>query len=66
MSQDRPSSVETRALTIHVSDRVFAGLVDHGRKVGYTPTLMAKTLFEAPRPTAISVKEGGSDSSSTV
>ena len=47
MSQDRPSSVETRALTILVSDRVFAGLVDHGRKVGYTPTLMAKALFEA-------------------
>lgn len=38
---------ETRAITIHVSDRVFAGLIDHGRRVGYTPTLYAQLLFEA-------------------
>jgi len=38
---------ETRSLTITVSDAVFAGLVEKGRKAGYTPTLYAKLLFEA-------------------
>jgi hypothetical protein len=38
---------ETRGLTIHVSDRVFAGLVDRARVAGYTPALYAKLLFEA-------------------
>lgn len=38
---------ETRAVTIHVSDRVYAGLIERGRKAGYTPSLFAKLLFEA-------------------
>lgn len=38
---------ETRSLTIHVSDRVFAGLVERARVAGYTPALYAKLLFEA-------------------
>ncbi len=38
---------ETRCLTIHVSDRVFAGLVTQARGAGYTPALYAKLLFEA-------------------
>lgn len=38
---------ETRAVTIHVSDRVYAGLIERGRRAGYTPGLFAKLLFEA-------------------
>ena len=41
------AQLETRAITIHVSDRVYAGLIERGRKAGYTPTLYAKLLFEA-------------------
>jgi hypothetical protein len=41
------TNTETRAITIHVSDRVYAGLTDHGRKAGYTPNFYAKLLFEA-------------------
>lgn len=40
-------SAETRAITIHVSDRVYAGLIERGRTAGYAPTLYAKLLFEA-------------------
>lgn len=42
-----PAPTETRAVTINMSERVFAGLIDHGRKAGYTPTLYAQLLFEA-------------------
>lgn len=42
-----PASPENRAVTIHLSDAVYAGLIAHGRKAGYTPTLYAKLLFEA-------------------
>ena len=42
-----PAPTETRAVTIHVSERAFAGLIDHGRKAGYTPTFYAQLLFEA-------------------
>lgn len=47
MPRDRPSLAETRSVTITLSDRVYAGLIEHGRKAGYTPSLMAKLLFEA-------------------
>lgn len=42
-----PAPTETRAVTIHLSERAFAGLIDHGRRAGYTPTLYAQLLFEA-------------------
>ncbi len=38
---------ETCAITIHVSEAVFSGLIAHGRKAGYTPSLLVKFLFEA-------------------
>lgn len=44
---DRQSPTETRSLTINVSDKVFAGLVERGRKAGYKPNFYAKLLFEA-------------------
>lgn len=44
---DRQHLAETRSLTIAVSDKVFAGLVERGRKAGYTPAMYAKLLFEA-------------------
>jgi len=50
---------ETRAITIHVSEKVFAGLVETGRKRGYTPSLFAKLLFEAGY--ASSVGKGAGD-----
>lgn len=50
---------ETRAITIHVSEKVYVGLVETGRKRGYTPSLLAKLLFEAGY--ASSVGKGTSD-----
>ncbi len=50
---------ETRTVTIHLSDPVYAGLVERGRKAGYTPTLYAKLLFEAAY--AARVGKGESD-----
>jgi len=47
MTHFSPSLEETRAITIHVSDKVYAGLIERGRAAGYTPTLYAKLLFEA-------------------
>ena len=49
---------ETRSLTITVSDAVFAGLVEKGRKAGYTPTLYAKLLFEAGYAARVGKGEG--------
>ncbi len=41
------SHPETRSITIHVSEKVFSGLVEKGRARGYPASLLAKLLFEA-------------------
>ena len=53
------SHPETRSITIAVSEKVFTGLVESGRKRGYTPSLFAKLLFEAGY--AASVGKGAGD-----
>lgn len=53
------SHPETRSITIHVSEKVYTGLVENGRKRGYTPSLLAKLLFEAGY--ASSVGKGADD-----